>query len=318
MAVQVECMEPCKKQRGFTLVELLVVISIIALLVSILMPALSRAREQAKLVICRSNISQLGKVVSVYRSEFEGTVPPIFSRYISGVATGLGEKYKFVSLALYDYAGTQGKLPPELDPDTDWAGGSYQDKMALYAEKYLPEHFVCPFNKPGEDAWFVNGPQVDIEGTTFGTYDFKGRGDSYGVYSWEYNRGQNSAIVNGVAQGNPIPAWNLQDWYPKYAALSWLNAAMRDDWGGMAPWGIAGKFIDNPASWDTAARQVSASPAEASVLRCDVGAFGDGAGGGVPMPWVWNPESHRQGVGGTNLLMADMHVEWVKRNESFN
>ena len=52
-------------KRAFTLVELLVVIAIIALLMSILMPALARVRNQAKDVLCQSNLKQWALIFSM-------------------------------------------------------------------------------------------------------------------------------------------------------------------------------------------------------------------------------------------------------------
>jgi prepilin-type N-terminal cleavage/methylation domain-containing protein/prepilin-type processing-associated H-X9-DG protein len=61
-----------KQQKGFTLVELLVVIAIIALLMSILMPALARVRNQAKNVLCQSNLKQLCLAFSMYAGDWDG------------------------------------------------------------------------------------------------------------------------------------------------------------------------------------------------------------------------------------------------------
>jgi prepilin-type N-terminal cleavage/methylation domain-containing protein len=58
------------RQRGFTIVELLVVVSIIALLVGILLPAIGKARDQARLTISRANLRQLGQAHATYASEW--------------------------------------------------------------------------------------------------------------------------------------------------------------------------------------------------------------------------------------------------------
>jgi prepilin-type N-terminal cleavage/methylation domain-containing protein/prepilin-type processing-associated H-X9-DG protein len=63
--------------QGFTLVELLVVISIIATLLAVLMPALSKAREQAKKTVCMSNIKNIGMGTAFYTSDNEGYFPAI-------------------------------------------------------------------------------------------------------------------------------------------------------------------------------------------------------------------------------------------------
>jgi prepilin-type N-terminal cleavage/methylation domain-containing protein len=57
------------RYAAFTLIELLVVISIIALLMAIMMPALSKARHQAKIVTCSSNLRQMGIGLNAYATE---------------------------------------------------------------------------------------------------------------------------------------------------------------------------------------------------------------------------------------------------------
>lgn len=62
-------------QPAFTLVELLVVIGIIALLISILLPALGRARAQANMTACKANLKSIGQAVMVYAAQNRGSLP---------------------------------------------------------------------------------------------------------------------------------------------------------------------------------------------------------------------------------------------------
>jgi prepilin-type N-terminal cleavage/methylation domain-containing protein len=85
------------KRRGFTLIELLVVIAIIALLMAILMPALSRVKRQARSVACLSKLKQWSLFFSLYADDWNGkfnrgfTASPRANRWIYA----LGDYYKW-------------------------------------------------------------------------------------------------------------------------------------------------------------------------------------------------------------------------------
>src|SRR5262245_4748395 len=76
-----------KRNKGFTLIELLVVIGIIAILASLLMPALARAKQKANGIKCLSDIRQVGMAANMYAADHENQFPPRFQKLASWVYT---------------------------------------------------------------------------------------------------------------------------------------------------------------------------------------------------------------------------------------
>ena len=123
----------------FTLIELLVVIAIIGILVTILLPSLTKARYKTKMAVCRANLSQCSKALAIYTKNSKGRFPDASPNNIGATQSGwIGNtKNGGVRGQLNEYLGdddnyqVKGALCPddEVDNTSDWAfkrlGSSY-------------------------------------------------------------------------------------------------------------------------------------------------------------------------------------------------
>jgi prepilin-type N-terminal cleavage/methylation domain-containing protein/prepilin-type processing-associated H-X9-DG protein len=143
-------------KKRFTLIELLVVIAIIAILASMLLPALRNARETAKSALCQGNLKQLGVCAINYSGDYGGYVPPM----MVGDESVLGNVWYAVLVRngyigrmrenySYYYVGREGdKEPllrcPSLDSHTPTDRSTY----------YINRSYFQTTNAPDNNVWW--------------------------------------------------------------------------------------------------------------------------------------------------------------------
>jgi len=135
------------RRKGFTLVELLVVIGIIALLISILLPSLNRARETANRVKCGSNMRQIGQAILLYANENKGNYPRTI---YSTTSTAVGGSY--------DPTNTNTAVDPFVPPGStrlkqpgnDVIGAMF---LLIRTQDITPEVFICPSSNDEKDVY---------------------------------------------------------------------------------------------------------------------------------------------------------------------
>lgn len=166
-----------RTKRAFTLIELLVVISIISLLISILLPALSKARESAKSVMCLANMRQLSMAFPMYSQQYKGWLP-VGSGWVSGgypeLRAPVWSRVAAVTLGI-DYITEQGNYSHFSDV--------YQAQyLGNTLSRYTPNNntiFQCPSDN-------------------FGNYWPGGKNAT----TYRYNAGHNNSIGWGYGSGD--------------------------------------------------------------------------------------------------------------------
>ncbi|MCE5185724.1 MAG: DUF1559 domain-containing protein [Planctomycetaceae bacterium] len=137
-----------RNKRGFTLIELLVVIAIIALLLSIVIPAMAKAKDYVKRIICCNNARQLVLAVNNYSQSFNQKIMPLYE---------VGNSPVPAQLANMSNLGPHNSYRAFHQNHPDGAGGYRAFHLGvLYEQGFMdtPESFYCPA-QPNSAAHYV-------------------------------------------------------------------------------------------------------------------------------------------------------------------
>lgn len=139
-----------KRARGFTLVELLVVIGIIALLMGMLLPALTRVRQQAMSVACKAQMKDIGNALNIYSVTYRGWYFPVGEFLAPGTVLANGSTV--TGKGYYHTLGIEPDWPPNNGRDRRWPLYVFEPAV------WNPPILTCPSDReslPAEEHTYI-------------------------------------------------------------------------------------------------------------------------------------------------------------------